>query len=79
LVTGLIAAPARRTVCGMHTASGASGVWHHSRAHRFLAATRWNPDHVGLVVLGLIIGWLVPSGARATGDRGGRHDVPPLR
>ena len=34
LVTGLIAAPARRTVCGMLTASGASGIWHHSRAHR---------------------------------------------
>jgi hypothetical protein len=63
LVTGLIAAPARRTVCGMLTASRARGVWHHSRAHRFFASTRWNPDHVGLVVLGLVIGWLVPAGA----------------
>jgi hypothetical protein len=40
-----------------------SGVWHHSRAHRLFAATRWNPDHVGLVVLGLILGWLIPTGA----------------
>ena len=63
LVTGLIAAPARRTVCRMLTASGASGTWHHSRAHRFFASARWNPDHVGLVVMGLILGWLVPTGA----------------
>src|SRR5882757_6453648 len=57
LVTGLIAAPARRTVCGMLTASGMTGVWHHSRAHRFF---------VGLVVLGLVIGWLIPAGAPLT-------------
>jgi len=47
----------------MVTASGASGIWHHSRAHRLFASARWNPDHVGLVVLGLILGWLVPTGA----------------
>jgi hypothetical protein len=63
LAAGLIAAPARRTVCGMLTATGMSTVWHHSRAHRFFAATRWSLDHVGVVMLGLIIGWLVPVGA----------------
>jgi hypothetical protein len=47
LVTGLIAAPARRTVCGMLTAAGMSGVWHHSRAHRFFATTRWSLDQAG--------------------------------
>ena len=48
--------PARRTVCGMLTASEASGAWQHGRAHRFFASARWNPNHVGLVVLGLILG-----------------------
>lgn len=47
LVTGLIAAPARRTVCAMLIASGASGIWHHSRAHRFFASIRWNPTTSG--------------------------------
>jgi hypothetical protein len=41
----------------------ARAVWHHSRAHRFFATTRWSPDQVGLVVLSLVIGWLVPAGA----------------
>jgi hypothetical protein len=35
LVAGMVAAPARRTVCGMFTASGMQSRWHHSRAHRF--------------------------------------------
>jgi DDE superfamily endonuclease len=38
-------------------------VWHHSRAHRFFAAARWSADEVGLVVLRLVTGWLVPAGA----------------
>jgi hypothetical protein len=38
-------------------------VWHHSRAHRFFAAARWSADAVGLVVLRLVTGWLVPAGA----------------
>jgi hypothetical protein len=63
LITGLIAAPTRRTVCGMLTASGMSAVWHHSRAHRFFAATRWSPDQLGLTILRLIVGWLLPVDA----------------
>lgn len=35
-------------------------------AHRFFASTRWSPDHVGLVVLGLVIGWLLPVAAPVT-------------
>jgi hypothetical protein len=66
LLAGLVAAPARRTVCGMFTASGATGVWHHSRAHRFFASTRWCPDQLGLVVLELVIGWLTPARAPIT-------------
>jgi len=38
------------------------GVWHHSRAHRFFATARWNLDHFGLVMLGLVVGWLTPAG-----------------
>lgn len=63
LVTGPIAAPARRTVCGMLTAAGMGGVWHHSRAHRFFATARWSLDQVGLIALSLVIGWLTPVGA----------------
>jgi hypothetical protein len=37
--------------------------WHHSRAHRFFATTRWNLDHLGLTTMGLVIGWLVPASA----------------
>lgn len=40
-----------------------SGVWHHSRAHRFFSTARWNLDQVGLIVLNLIMGWLTPVGA----------------
>jgi len=63
LLAGLVARPARRTVCGMLIGSGMARWWHHSRAHRFFAAARWDPDTVGLVVLRLIVGWLVPVGA----------------
>jgi hypothetical protein len=61
LVAGLVAAPARRTVCGMLTAAGMNTVWHHSRAHRFFATARWSLDQVGLTVFGLVIGWLIRS------------------
>lgn len=52
--------PARRTVCGMLTAAGMNTLWHHSRAHRFFSTARWSLDQVGLTVLGLVIGWLIP-------------------
>jgi hypothetical protein len=35
LLAGLVAQPARRTVCGMLVGAGLSRVWHHSRAHWF--------------------------------------------
>jgi hypothetical protein len=63
LAAGLIARPAGRTVCGMWAGAGLGGVWHHSRAHRFFAAAAWSADEVGLVVLRLVTGWLVPAGA----------------
>ena len=63
LAAGLIARPAGRTVCGMLAGAGLGGVWHHSRAHRFFASAAWSADAVGLVVLRLVTGWLVPAGA----------------
>ena len=62
LAAGLIARPAGRTVCGM-LAGPAWGVRHHSRAHRFFAAAAWSADVVGLMVLRLVTGWLIPAGA----------------
>ncbi|MGF6884807.1 hypothetical protein ABIA39_007012 [Nocardia sp. GAS34] len=61
LTVGLIAAPARRTVCGMFTAARIGG--HHSRAHRFFASATWSLDQVGLIMLGLVVGWLTAAGA----------------
>src|SRR2546430_11199908 len=63
LLAGIIVRPAHRTVCGMLAGAGLAGVWHHSRAHRFFATTRWHPDAVGLTVLRLIVGHLLPVGA----------------
>jgi hypothetical protein len=63
LTVGVIAAPSRRTVCGMLTAARLGGAWHHSRAHRFFASVRWSLDRVGVVMLGLVIGWLTPTSA----------------
>lgn len=63
LVAGLIAQTAVRTVCGMLAGAGLARAWHHGRAHRFFAGARWDVDRVGLVLLRLIIGWLVPAGA----------------
>ncbi|MQA92827.1 MAG: hypothetical protein GEU90_21825 [Gemmatimonas sp.] len=47
----------------MLTAAWLDPVWHHSRAHRFFATARWSLDQVGLVMLGLVIGWLTATGA----------------
>jgi hypothetical protein len=63
LAAGLVARPAGRTVCGMLAGAGLVRVWHHSRAHRFFASAAWSADAVGLVVLALVTGWLVPAGA----------------
>jgi DDE superfamily endonuclease len=61
LLSGLVAQPARRTVCGMLVGAGLSRVWHHSRAHWFFARARWNAEQVGLALLRLIVDRLVPA------------------
>src|SRR6478735_8593286 len=55
LLAGMIARPAHRTVCGMLAGAGLAGVWHHSRAHRFFANTRWDVREFGLILAGLVL------------------------
>jgi len=66
MVAGLLTQPARRTVCGMLTGAGLAQLWHHSRAHRFFASARWNPQQVGLVVAEMIVSQLLAPGAAIT-------------
>jgi len=61
MASGLYAEPVRRTVCGMLTGAGLARLWHHSRAHRFFATARWNPQQVGLAVAELIVSQLLPA------------------
>lgn len=63
LLVGHVLAPVGRTVCGMLTAAGLAGVWHHARAHRFFSATRWDARQVGLTLAGLIVQVMVPEPA----------------
>jgi hypothetical protein len=70
LVAGMVAQPARRTVCGMLVGAGLSRVWHHSRAHWFFSHARWSVEQVGLVLARLIVDRLLsPRRASAAGRR----------
>ena len=53
LVMGFLAQPGRRTVTGMLVGARLAGRWHHTRAP-VLAAARWSPDALGLLLVGLI-------------------------
>jgi hypothetical protein len=66
LVTGLLAQPVSRTVCGMLTGAGLAQVWHHSRAHRFFSTTRWQPHQIGLLLAELIVTHLLAADAPIT-------------
>jgi hypothetical protein len=61
LLTGLIAQPGRRTVCGMLVGAGLNGVWPHQRAHRFFSRAVWSLEQVSLVLLRLVVQTLVPA------------------
>jgi DDE superfamily endonuclease len=63
MFTGFILRPVERTVCGMLTGAGLAGVWHHSRAHRFFANTRWDVRQVGLILACLVVELLLPPDA----------------
>lgn len=47
----------------MLMAAGLSATWHHARAHRFFSRARWQADQLGLCLLELIVGLLIPAGA----------------
>lgn len=66
MVAGLFAQPVRRTVCGMLTGAGLARIWHHSRAHRFFSAARWNPRQIGLLLAELIVTQLLAAGVPIT-------------
>jgi hypothetical protein len=63
LAVGFWAQPRAHTVTGMLVAAGLSATWHHARAHRFFAKARWSADQLGLCLLELIVGLLVPADA----------------
>jgi DDE superfamily endonuclease len=66
LVVGLIARTRHRTVCGMLIGAGLEQLWHHSRAHRFFALSRWSSDMVGWALADLIVAHLLPVGSPLT-------------
>lgn len=55
LLVGQVSQVGRRTVCGMLVGARLSGVWEHSRAHRFFSRARWQPDQLGLTLAALIV------------------------
>jgi len=66
LVAGALAAVGPRTVTGMWNGAGmATGVYW-SRAHRFFAEARWDPDTVGLLLAGLVVDRFAKSGQALT-------------
>lgn len=75
MFTGFVLRPVQRTVCGMLTGAGLAGVWHHSRAHRFFADTRWNAAQVGLSLARLVLQVLTEPDT--PGPAGRRRDPDP--
>lgn len=63
LVVGQLAQTGAHTVCGMLVGARLSGVWEHSRAHRFFSRARWSPDELGLSIAALIVARLSDLGA----------------
>ena len=61
LAGGLVAATARRTVCGMLVGAGLSTVWSHHRAHRFFSHARWSIEAVSATLARLVVRLLVPA------------------
>src|SRR5664279_1127685 len=54
LLIGQVSQTGPRTVCGTLVGARLSGVWEHSRAHRFFSQARWQPDQLGLRIAVLI-------------------------
>lgn len=63
LIAGQVSQTGLRTVTGMLVGARLSGVWHHSRAHRFFSNARWDPDQLGLRLLDVIVERLLDPAA----------------
>jgi len=59
LVAGQISQTRVRCVTGMLIGARLSGVWHHTRAHRFFSHARWCADELGLKVAEVIVSRLL--------------------
>ena len=66
LLVGQVSQTGRRTVCGMLIGARLSGVWEHSRAHRFFSRARWQPDQLGLALAALIVERFLAEGEPVT-------------
>jgi SRSO17 transposase len=63
MIVGQIAQTRLRCVTGMLVGARLSGVWHHTRAHRFFSSARWSADELGLRLAVLIVERFTPPGA----------------
>ena len=63
LVVGFVGRVRDCTVTGMLQGAGLAGVWHHSRAHDFLARRRWDPDALGMALLDFLVVTFLKAGA----------------
>jgi len=59
LVVGQISQTRLRCVTGMLIGARLSGVWHHTRAHRFFSHARWCVDELGLGIAEVIVSRLL--------------------
>ena len=59
MVAGWVQCLGRHTVTGVLRAAGAVGTKHHTSFHRFFRSAIWDPDRIGLCLLGLVLA-LVP-------------------
>jgi hypothetical protein len=66
MVLGQVGQTGRRTVCGMLVGARLSGVWEHSRAHRFFSRARWHPDQLGLTLAVVIVDRFIAADAAVT-------------
>jgi DDE superfamily endonuclease len=62
-VVGFLACLREHTVTGILVAAQRERVWHHSRAHDFVARARWSPDELGLRMLAFLLERFLPAGA----------------
>lgn len=60
MMSGWLLSIGRHTVTSVIVAAGVVGVRHHTTFQRFFRCARWQPDDLGLVLLRMVLGKLVP-------------------